>query len=95
MSSEFAALPIEQRTNTTMEQVTALYSFDVELRKLLFGAVLKIEIALRSRMIHEFSLAHGPFWFLDASLAIDKLKFAENLATLKRELERSKEGASL
>lgn len=45
------------RTNTTMEQVTALYSFDVELRKLLFGAVQKIEIALRSRMIHEFSLA--------------------------------------
>ena len=79
------------RANTTIEQVTALYSFDVELRKLLFGAVQKIEIALRSRMIHEFSLAYGPFWFLNVSLAIDKLKFAENLATLKRELERSKE----
>ena len=79
------------RYGTTIEQVAALYSFDVELRKLLFGAVQKIEIALRSRVIHQFSLAHGPFWFLDASLAIDKLKFAENLATLKRELERTKE----
>ena len=79
------------RYDTTIEQVAALYSFDVELRKLLFGAVQKIEIALRSRVIHQFSLAHGSFWFLDASLAIDKLKFAENLATLKRELERTKE----
>ena len=79
------------RAGTTFEQVATLYSFDVELRKLLFGAIQRIEIALRSRVIHQFSLAHGPFWFLDASLAIDKLKFAENLATLERELQRSKE----
>ena len=44
-----------------------------------------------SRVIHQFSLAHGAFWFLDASLAIDKRKFAENLATLQREVERTKE----
>ena len=79
------------RSGATFEQVATLYSFDVELRKLLFGAIQRIEIALRSRVIHQFSLAHGPFWFLDASLAIDKLKFAENLATLERELQRSKE----
>ena len=79
------------RNGTSFEQVAALYAFDVELRKLIFGAVQKIEIALRSRIIHYFSLAHGPFWFIDASLAIDKLKFAENLATLQRELERTKE----
>ena len=37
------------------------------------------------------SLSHEPFWFLDASLAIDKPKFAKNLDTLQRELERTKE----
>lgn len=79
------------RNGTSFEQVAALYAFDVELRKLIFGAVQKIEIALRSRIIHYFSSAHGPFWFIDASLAIDKLRFAENLATLQRELERTKE----
>lgn len=79
------------RAGTSFDQVATLYKFDVELRKLLFGAVQKIEIALRSRVIHQFSLAHGPFWFLEASLAIDKPNFAENLSTLKRELERSKE----
>lgn len=79
------------RAGSTFEQVTTLYMFDVELRRLLFAAVQRIEIALRSRVIHQFSLAHGPFWFLDASVATDKRKFAENLATLQRELERSKE----
>ena len=79
------------RNGTTFEQVSALYGFDVELRQLIFGAVQCIEIALRSQVIHQFSLAHGPFWFIDASLSLDKLKFAENLATLQRELEHTKE----
>lgn len=74
-----------------IEQAVALYSFDMELRKLLFDAIQRIEIALRSCVIQQFSLAHGPFWFLDATLAIDEMKFAENVATLKRELERTKE----
>ena len=79
------------KNGATFEQAAMLYSFDVELRKMLFGAVQRIEIALRSRVIHQFSLEHGPFWFLDASLATDKRKFSENLATLQRELERTKE----
>jgi abortive infection bacteriophage resistance protein len=79
------------KSGASFEQAATLYSFDVELRKLLFGAVQRIEIALRSRVIHQFSLEHGPFWFLDVSLATDKRKFSENLATLQRELERTKE----
>ena len=79
------------RTGSTFENAAALCSFDSELRKLIFGAVQKIEIALRSRIIHQFSLAHGPFWFLNPDLAADKLKFSQNLATIERELERSKE----
>lgn len=79
------------RSCSTFEQVATLYMFDVELRKLLFGAVQRIEIALRSRVIHQFSLAHGPFWFLETSLAIDKPRFAKNLATLERELDMTKE----
>lgn len=75
----------------SLNKVSALYSFDEELRRLIFGAVQKIEIALRSRVIHQFSLAHGPFWFIDASLAIYKPKFAENLATIQREIEHTKE----
>ena len=38
------------RSGTTFEQVSTLYYFDVELRKLLFSAIQRIEIALRSRV---------------------------------------------
>lgn len=79
------------KEKATFEQAVALYSFDAELRRLLFAAVQRIEIALRSRIIHQFSLAHGPFWFFDARLTVSKHKYAENLAALERELKRSKE----
>ena len=48
----------------------------------------RIIIALR---IHQFSLAHGSCWFYNLVLAVDKHKFADNLATLEREHKRSKE----
>lgn len=78
-------------TGATFEQAATLYFFDDELRKILFGAIQKIEIALRSRIIHYFSLAHGPFWFLDPTLWVDQLMFAEDLSTLEHELKRTKE----
>ena len=83
--------PRHFKAGATFEQAAMLYSFDVELRSLLFSAIQRIEIALRSRIIHQFSLAHGPFWFYDPALAVDKHKFTDNLATLEREYRRSKE----
>ena len=34
--------------------------------------------SLRTKIIQEFSLAHGPFWFFDTSLADDEHNFIEN-----------------
>ena len=34
---------------------------------------------------------HGAFWFTNPDLAIDKHKYAENLSSLDRELQRSKD----
>ena len=79
------------KANATFEQAVALYNFDVELRKLIFDAMQKIEISLRSHIIHHFSLAHGPFWFFDETCAIDKHNFLENMNSIERELQRSKE----
>lgn len=39
----------------------------------------------------DYSLAHGPFWFFDTSLADDEHKFIENMNSVDRELQRSKE----
>lgn len=68
-----------------------LYEFDNRLRQMLFSAIQQIEISLRSKIINKFSLAHGAMWFLDSSLSVDKHKFADNLSTLERELQRSKD----
>ena len=50
------------KPNSTFENALSLYYFDKELRALIFSAVQSIEIALRTKIIHNFSLVHGPFW---------------------------------
>ena len=59
------------KPTSRFEDAVALYNFDIELRDLMFKAVQRLEIALRTNIIQEFSLAHGPFWFFDTSLADD------------------------
>lgn len=76
---------------STFDNAVRLYEFDCTLRELVFKAIGRIEIALRTKMIHYFSLAYGPFWFLDMSLANDERLFLENLNSIDRELHRSKE----
>ena len=56
-----------------------------------FKAVQRLETALRTKIIQEFSLAHGPFWFFDTSLADDEHKSIENMNSIDRELQRCKE----
>ena len=79
------------KPNSRFEDAVALYNFDIELRDLMFKAVQRLEIALRTKIIQEFSLAHGPFGFFDTSLADDEHKFIENMNSIYRELQRCKE----
>ena len=79
------------KPNSRFEDAVALYNFDIELRDLMFKAVQRLEIALRTKIIQEFFLAHGPFGFFDTSLADDEHKFIENMNSIDRELQRSKE----
>lgn len=75
----------------SFEDVLAIYEFDSKLRALVFNAIQKIEISIRSKMIHEFSLAHGPFWFFDQSCFTDKHRFVDSMNVLEKELSRSKD----
>lgn len=79
------------KPKATFENAIALYDFDAELRILIFKAIQKIEIALRAKIIHHFSLAYGPFWFMDMSLYDSESKFLENLNAIDREIKRTKE----
>lgn len=79
------------KPNSRFEDAVALYEFDTELRDLMFKAIQRLEIALRTKIIQEFSLVYGPFWFFDTNLADDEHKFIENMNSIDRELQRSKE----
>lgn len=79
------------KPGATFENAVRLYNFDASLRELLFKAIARIEIALRTKMIHHFSLAHGAFWFAEEVLSKEGRLFQENLSSLERELHRTKE----
>ena len=76
---------------TRLEDVISLYIFDKELRSIIFAAIQDIEVALRTRIIQSFSMPHGAFWFMDASLFNDRNIFQVCLDSIQVELSRSKE----
>lgn len=49
------------KPGATLEKAYQLYDFDKKLRLLVFNAIQTIEISLRSRVIHHFSLGTTPF----------------------------------
>lgn len=79
------------KPGSTLENVFALYEFDTKLRQLTFAAIQEIEIALSAKVIQHFSLTYGPFCFMDVNLSANERLFAQKLATIDRELERSRE----
>ena len=79
------------KPNSTFENALALYEFDNALRALLFSAIQRIEVALRSKIIQHFSMLHGSFWFMELPLHESEHRFLENLNALDREVQRSKE----
>ena len=77
--------------HTHFEEIISLYNFDKELRSIIFTAIQDIEVALRTRIIHFFSLSHGAFWFMDASKFTNHTIFQTCLDNIRVELGRSKE----
>ena len=67
------------------------YYFDKDLKALLFKAIQTIEVAVRSKIIKHFAPTCGPFWFMDATKAVNQKRFQINLDTIKKEVGRSKE----
>ena len=47
---------------TTWEQIYDLYKFDRKLRLLLFDAIERIEIAVRTQIVNQLSLKYGSHW---------------------------------
>lgn len=79
------------KPSSRFEDVVAFYSFDSELRLLVFNAIERVEIALRTRMINHLSHEVDPWWFENFSIFKNSSAFAENLQSIDRDLKHSKE----
>lgn len=75
----------------SFEEIIALYVFDRRLRLLLLNAIEKIEVAMRTHIIYEYSLAHGSHWFEKSELFFNSNYHERNLDKIKDEIKRSNE----
>lgn len=74
------------KPDSRFENAISLYYFDKKLRTLVFTVIQSIEIALRTKIIHHFSLQFGAFWFMNKSLFKDDRIFGNCLHSIKEEL---------
>ena len=87
------------KPNTYFEDVIERYNFDRRLRIILFDAIERIEIALRTKMIYHLSITYGSLWYLDNKLFEktplpadpNKTIHQNTIAELKKEFNRSQE----
>ena len=77
--------------NTTFEQILRHYIFDRELRLLVFDAIERIEVALRTQIIYQNSMTYGSHWPGDPSLYRNAVLFQKDWQALQKEVNRSTE----
>lgn len=53
---------------TTFETIIQLYSFDEELRQVVFNLISKIEVAFRTQLVNTYSTSFGTHWHQDSNL---------------------------
>ncbi|MEX8549358.1 MAG: Abi family protein [Mucilaginibacter sp.] len=88
------------KPRTYFEDIIDRYNFDRHLRLILFDAIERIEVALRTKLIYHLSIAYGGLWYLDASLFENRTITFNNTTTsiyestineLQKEFSRSQE----
>lgn len=77
--------------SVSFDDVIALYSFDRELRLLVFDVIEKLEIAFRAQMSYHHSLVGGPYWFEDRNNFRDADFWRRHLESIDAEVERANE----
>lgn len=91
--------PFQDNTNpchpfivkVSFEQIITLYEFDRKLSQLIFNAIEKIEVALRTQIIYQWAMVYGSHWQNNPSLYRDSVRFANLINTLQNEIDRSHE----
>lgn len=73
------------------ETIIKLYNFDRKLRFLVFDAIEKIEIALRTQIIYHLAMQYGSHWQMDPTLFRNEERYHNHLFKLQEEIDRSDE----
>lgn len=76
---------------TTFELITNIYYFDQSLSSLVLSILLKIEVALRARLIDALLIHNDPLILQDASIFKNKQLYWTHMATISTEISRSQE----
>lgn len=79
------------KDNSKFADVIALYSFDRELRILIFDVIEKIEISLRTKLIYHLSHEFDAWWFQDPNLFTNTSELVKTLSAIDEEIDRSKD----
>ena len=74
------------------EDVIELYNFDRHFRLIVFNAIERIEIALRTKLIYHLSLSYTPQWYLNPFLFEKQKEFAAFISKVYQDMGRSSEG---
>ena len=77
--------------NTYFESVIERYNFDRRFRLILFDAIERIEISLRTKMIYYLSISYGETWYRNEDLFVGIEKYKDHNEHLNREFNYSKE----
>jgi abortive infection bacteriophage resistance protein len=75
----------------TLGQIMSLYNFDRKLRLLVFNALGKIEVAIRTKLIYHWSMQYGGSWWEKPELFRSYNKFQKDKEKLANELDQSSE----
>jgi abortive infection bacteriophage resistance protein len=78
-------------TSISFEEIVDLYVFDRRLRLLVFNALEKIEIALRTKIIYHYAMAHGSHFHENPALFRNQDRFHSDKLKLQEEIKRSSE----
>jgi len=72
------------------ENVFDIYSFDEELRGLLFNEIAKIEISVRTQILNSYAFVHGSHWHIDGKYFKNPQACNEFRTKLEESLNRNK-----
>lgn len=79
------------KAGSFFEDAVDLYNFDRHFRLIVFNAIERIEIALRTKMIYYLSIGYGPEWYLSPSLFDKQKEFAAFVSKVYSDMGRSSE----